>query len=211
MNHSRLPSHLRKLQYDALVVRDSEFCALTEQSRWKGNKYRRCASEGMQGERASEKPTLTVDHVDGIKTHNEAENLRLLCKRDQMIEFYRLHPRKVSEEAVRWYERERIREQEKAEVAAENASGELKTNAEKRPAWLHWVWVQIMKAEFDSITADRAIYTGARDNNISSVTTRRYLKEEVKGDEGSLMIVAESNPVKIALRPRTREILLMQG
>jgi hypothetical protein len=59
----------------------------------------------------------------------------------------------------------------------------------------------------EGITVKEAIYGGARAVGLSSVTTRRYLMEEIYGEDGALLLLEghAGQPNRVYPRPHVEE------
>lgn len=176
---------VRQLMYDALRHCYSGKCAI-------------CGISETEKE-------LVIDHIDGNPLNWHFENLRLLCKKHNATEYWRMIKKfnKIEDDTIAPFESVSVKmgeggKQVEAERSATLISGELETSTElkvnrvKEPLYRNWVMERLIMAE--SMTVKDAIYAGSEKWEISPVTARRYL-EKMCSAEGYVVVVGSRKTV----------------
>ncbi len=154
---NRFQAKTRLWAYRFLVIRDGEFC-------------QRCHRKV-----AATFP-LEIDHADGNPKNDSPDNLRLLCKRCNII----LEHEYRSKSAMREREREIIEGKIstrilKAEAVYKEGSSEMKANLLCEVSYRKWLLKEIDTQ--GGLDKKEAINSGAELVGCSPLTTKRYLEK----------------------------------
>lgn len=155
----RLQSSIRYWQRECLKQRDGNKCSL-------------CSALG-------ERENLEVDHIDGNRSNNSPENLRLLCHPCNVAEWRRTRNRVLERSGNALREGEKSSQD--ATVAVRTAvdfqqgSPEMQANEWYEPHFRNWLIAHLRVHGW--ISKKEAIAAGAEEVGCSTQAARRYLEK----------------------------------
>jgi len=180
---SRYPASVKYWQYRFLVERDGAKCKICGVS--------------------EREKKLVIAHLDGDPSNNDPRNLSLLCRGCNTREWWKMVRSGVSvREKVEGVAVER-------QMDVEREPPEMKVMREKRPEYTKWLLENVMRE--GGVTMWEAIYEGSKALDLSPITCRRYLYQELSrqglfklgdGPRGHRRILIKEEPFLDDARPQ---------
>lgn len=165
----RLSKRERIFLYELLALRQGRKCAI-------------CATSESEHE-------LVIDHIDGNPNNWLLTNLRLLCRKCNLLN----QPSTGIAESV--CESEHMVVRAEHGLMLRDASAEIRLNRVSEPEFRRWLNLRLLKE--GRVLLSDAISGGAEHCQISTMTARRYL-QKMLSSEGSLTVLEK---VWIVVKP----------